>query len=257
MNFKFLVLTLATVALTCCTYEQQSVNYDAAPANARFSVLRAAAVSRTTITDSLIFRGRVTADDRTDNFYRKIVVEDLSGAVELCIKLHSLHVLYPEGTEVVLRARGLATTVYDGAVQLGAALYGWSGGTVEPLASLVDADRHIALGARPATICPATVVPEELTDEMCGRLVRVEKLIFRGSESDWGSVDWGSSAYRLFVSASDDSLAVVTSKYASFASEKIPADTVAISGILYKHSFMGRQRYVIKMRRTEDVETMR
>ena len=55
----------------------------------------------------VVLSGYVTTSDRADNFYRMLMLEDNSGAVEVCAGLYDLHNDYPVGCRLTLSADGL------------------------------------------------------------------------------------------------------------------------------------------------------
>ena len=55
----------------------------------------------------VVLSGYVTTSDRADNFYRTLMLEDNSGAVEVCAGLYDLHNDYPVGCRLTLSADGL------------------------------------------------------------------------------------------------------------------------------------------------------
>ncbi|MBR4850973.1 MAG: hypothetical protein IKU97_02815 [Tidjanibacter sp.] len=206
------------------------------------------------ISQGVVFGGVVTANDRSGNFYRTIVIEDESTAVELHIGLYDLHNLYPIGCRVALRAEGLAVMESDGVVQMGRTISSWADYKVEPLGvpSLID-KRIVVVGVgEPAE--PQSVEASELTEEMCGRCVKIDGLRYVGEEKDWGSNPYSSTSNRLFITPTGDSLAVRTSRYADFATTPLPIGEVCVGGILYYDRLFGADMFVLKPRTYDDIQ---
>lgn len=78
----------------------------------------------------VVLSGYVTTSDRADNFYRTLMLEDNSGAVEVCAGLYDLHNDYPVGCRLTLSADGLTAALDDGLLRIG--LRG--GSATEPVA---------------------------------------------------------------------------------------------------------------------------
>lgn len=202
--------------------------------------------------------GRVTANDHSGNFFRSIVVEDSTGAVELRLDSYELSSLYPVGSTVVADLSGLAANYYDGVLQVGRCRYEWDDYSVEPVATRREIARRVRVARGVEELWPEVVSVADLKGEMCGRLVRVEDLRCAEEQSEerleWGESNYGSSCDRLFVTTQGDSLLVRTSIYADFASAFVPEREVAITGVLYQDRYEGRDMFVLKMRGLEDVE---
>ena len=73
----------------------------------------------TEITDDLIIKGTVIADDFTGNWYRSFVIQDETGGVTVSIDQTESYFLYPIGREVHVKLRGLSLDDYNNLVQLG------------------------------------------------------------------------------------------------------------------------------------------
>lgn len=208
--------------------------------------------------EGVVFGGVVVANDWGGNFYRSIVVEDESGAVEVNIALYALHNLYPIGARVAIRAEGLSAMTYEGVVQVGRAPSPWNDYRVEPIGVPAEIDRRVVVVGNPTEeepVEPMVCRVGELTEQMCGRVVRVEGLRYVGTDTDWGSNAYASTSYRLFSTPEGDSLAVATSRYADFATCPLPADdvSVSVSGVLYRGRHFGADMYVLKPRTYEDI----
>ena len=90
----------------------------------------------------VVLSGYVTTSDRADNFYRTLMLEDNSGAVEVCAGLYDLHNDYPVGCRLTLSADGLTAALDDGLLRIG--LRGGSATEpVAPMDSAADDDRRV------------------------------------------------------------------------------------------------------------------
>lgn len=246
------LIVAVVVSAIGCDYREPASRAEGQPRpNAPIDALAEYATGR--VVDNMIIGGVVRANDRGGNFYQSIVVEDATGAVEVQVGLYDLDSRFPVGAEVVVDAEGLAVGYYDGVLQLGREPYDYSLSVVEPLGSPVEVDRRmgVATWSEQEPPQPANVVVAELTDDMCGRLVRVVGVEYLGEPTDWGSTDWGTIARREFLSAEGDTLVVATSRYADFATEPIPEGKINLCGVLY-HPQGGH--YTLKMRTVADVE---
>lgn len=203
-----------------------------------------------TVNRDAVIAGRVTANDLSGNFYRTFIIEDATGAVEVRAGLYDLKNLFPEGRYVVVRAGGLTISDYNGVLQIGLAP---SGGRhqADYFGHRAVVDKYVVRGRLEEKIIPMTVRLDQLDDDMCGRLVRIEGVALKDGEAGtWASADdFSSYSTRVFRSADGWEIDMSTSKYASFAGEMIPVGTVSLTGILMKET-----NYALRLRTIGDVE---
>jgi hypothetical protein len=210
------------------------------------------------IEDDVVVVGRVVADDASGSFYRAIVVEDASGGVEVRIGSWDLAALYPLGSQVAICAEGLAVARVDGVLTLGRTIYDWSGGRVEPIEPREEIARRVVVTDYAVAIEPQTKTIDALTEDDCGRLVRIEGVRYVGEPMvGWGTTEYGSEVDREFVDVDGRIILVRTSRYADFAERRVPKEEVAICGVLYRDRYKGEDVYVLKMRDLNDVEVVR
>ena len=258
MTFRFRnIVFLGLFILGGCTYNNPptpSTQWPQMRVTSSLSLAKECAVEGVAIPQGVVFGGVVTANDLGGNFYHTILLEDESAAVELHIDLDKLHNLYPLGCRVAVKAEGLAVMESDGVVQMGRTITSWSDHRVEPLGvpSLID-ERIVVVGlGEPEE--PQSVEVGELTEQMCGRCVRVEGLRYVGEEKDWGSNPYASTSNRLFVTPAGDSIAVRTSRYADFATQPLPVGEVSVGGILYHDRLFGADMFVLQPRTYDDIK---
>lgn len=251
------ILALGAMLLVGCGYDSHtppSDLFDTTVPNATIEALRYYAEEGVEVAEEIVVEGTVVADDKSGNFYRAIVVEDSSGAVEVRLGLYDLGAHYPIGCRVTIKARGLAVAYYDGVLTLGREIYDWSGGRMEPIEPRDEISKRIEVTAKGTPPQPTTLPIGAITTEMCGRLIRVEGVHYVGQESSWGITDYSTEADREFTDTSGAKILVRTSRYADFAEHNIPTDEVAITGILYTKRYKGEDLFILKMRDLGDVE---
>ena len=251
------ILVLGAMLLVGCGYDSHtppSDLFDTTVPNATIEALRYYAEEGVEVAEEIVVEGTVVADDKSGNFYRAIVVEDSSGAVEVRLGLYDLGAHYPIGCRVTIEARGLAVAYYDGVLTLGREIYDWSGGRMEPIEPRDEISKRIEVTAKGTPPQPTTLPIGALTTEMCGRLTRVEGVHYVGQESSWGITDYGTESDREFTDTSGAKILVRTSRYADFAEHNIPTEEVAITGILYTKRYKGEDLFILKMRDLGDVE---
>ncbi len=224
-----------------------------------------------TVKDAMVVAGTVTANDRSGNLYKSFIVEDASGALEICAGMYDLHNIYREGQRVKVSLRGCAIGMENGVLCLGLAPDSWGAGRVKDFGSRVVIDKYVVRDAEVAEPVARSVSAENLEAGMCGRLVRIDGLTLAAEEiieasATGENVKWyyvSPEAYytptyctRKFLTDSGTEVWVATSRYASFAGETVPQTRVSLTGILMCGKFDGsKDIYALLLRDVNDVET--
>lgn len=214
--------------------------------NAELSDLRHSFAVATTIREDMVVTGRVVSSDEGGNFYRTLVIEEATGALELMIGMDYLYRTYPVGSLLSVRLQGLAIDEYNGVLRVGLRPESWDYRTTAYMSHQAVVDSYIRRSTNLSKISPERVAVGELTQRLCGHLVRVEGLRSDDQATVWAEGDY--TCYRKFRDARGDSLYVQTSPYARFADQMMPASEVAIEGVLYYGAVSGsRKAFIIKI----------
>ncbi len=199
-----------------------------------------------TVEGDLVVAGRITADDRSGNFYRTLTIEHEGAGMEIRAAVDRLHVDFPVGCPVTLRLRGLALGSSYGVLQAGAPP---APGSRYPTDYIPSRPALDAVLRRAGSVGPveATRLPlAELAPGLCGTLVRIEGLRYEPEELDEAS--W--AGYRRFVDQSGRAIHTYVSEYADFARREPPAGRCILRGILQYDTAHGR--YLLKLRDETD-----
>ncbi len=228
---RLLAGTIAAIALSGC-YDRHSQAADGAvlpAATTSVAELRKVCDEPMTITRDVVLRCRVTTDDRPGNFYRTLFAEDGTGGVEIFVGTYNSSAKYPAGADIALRLNGCAVALTDGVLQIGLEAESYSSTAVDYFLSDVLLDRHIVRGADRVPVEPADVTVGELTETMCGRLVRIPGVRYSpADEADDGRCE----GFRRFTDTAGNEIYTSVSEYADFADAAIPDGTAALRGIL-------------------------
>lgn len=190
------------------------------------------------IQEDAVISGIVTADDRTGNFYKSIVIQDETGGLMIRLESTALFNDYPIGRRVYIRARGLLLNDYRGLMQLGAdidlsdpadlAL----SGIAAPLIS-----RYVLKGSLHNAITPVIVTADQLTtgmqDVYQNMLVQLQHAELAAADSNAtyaGAVSKQAGSY-LLQNCDGPMIALRTSAYASFAAIRLPGNNGNVTGI--------------------------
>ena len=71
------------------------------------------------ITDNIVIAGVVVADDRTNNFYKQIIIDDGTAAIPILLDAYNLYSDFPVGRKIYIKCKGLYTNYYYKLPQLG------------------------------------------------------------------------------------------------------------------------------------------
>ena len=258
MRFSRGYIVLFALALLCagCGYDSHEgcgVSPSEAVPNFHFSQFGTYADRGITLPEGCVVQGVVVANDLSGNFYQTLVVESEGVSVEVRLALYDLHALYPVGSIVTIRCGGLAVSRHWGCLSLGRVVYGWSGGTLEPIAPRSEVLRRVEvvrLGIEPeATLCTLG----ELSNQRCGALVRIEGLRHTGEPDEWAMSDYGGEIDHTFEDSEGHEVVIRTSCYADFATEHIPSGEIGARGILYSIGNDEEEKWAIKLRDRNDV----
>lgn len=197
------------------------------------------------VESALTVRGRVTANDRSANFYRTFCIEDDGAGLEIMAGLDHLHNDYPEGSAVTVHLQGWALGESRGILQLGREAPATGGYPTDYIASRPALDRTVvrsaeALRPMPPTLCTL----DELTPAMCGTLIRIEGVHYAPeplSASGW-------SGEKRFTDDAGAEIYTYVRPYADFAQHPLPAGRCSLTGILQHDG----NHYLLKLRDESD-----
>lgn len=211
--------------------------------------------------EDFVFEGCVTTTDSSGNFFRTFVIQDVTGAVEIYAGFGPLHDVYFPGRRVVVYAEGLSVVRTDGIIRLGTHINPYSSYRVEPFGTRVIMDKYVYPDTVCAEIIPCTARIEDLKTTDCGKLVKIDGLTQDEQEAGftWAyegdDISLPETGVRRFSDGAGNRIAVVTSGYADFAGEVVPAGKISLSGILVYGGFgdSGEECFGIKLRSIDDV----
>ncbi|GGH83014.1 hypothetical protein GCM10011379_57770 [Filimonas zeae] len=209
------------------------------------------------ITADGVIAGVVTADDRSGNFYRSIVLQDNTGGIALLLERTGLYNDYPIGRKVFVKVKGLMLGDYRGLIQLGADVDVSDPADIT-LAGIAASllSRYLVKGSLNNVVVPATVTKAQLTtalhDPYQNTLIRLNNAEFAVADS--GATYANAKAkitgsYRLYT-CTDTLVAVRTSAYATFAGIRLPAGNGTVTGI---YSVFNSEKQLM-IRDTADVQ---
>jgi len=209
--------------------------------------------------DSIIIEGIVTSDDKSGNFYKSMVIQDVTGAIEVKINKTTLYNDYKIGQKVIIYCNGLFLGEYGGLIQLGST-YTENGVTeIGGLESDVIIKKHIFKKGETLTpIEPMDMTPANLIAANQSKLIRLNDVQFSmiTSPIDGKQMTYADATNKVTVNhavntcpTSFTNLVIRTSGYAKFAGDTIPTLKGSIVGILSYYN----GTYQVMIRDTYDV----
>ena len=247
---RLIIFVLLMLVMVGCDYDRfnpitEFVEPDFVP-NADLYDIRHSFGAATVIPENIIVKGRVVSSDRAGNFYRTLVIDDGTSALELMLGMDYLYHTYPVGVTLTVRLQGLAIDEYNGVLRVGLRPDMWDYRSTAYMSHQAIADRYIYRTTSVADVAPATFKIDELTPRMCGRLVKVEGLLADEPDKTWSGGRY--DIYRKFRTVQGDSIYVETSSYALYADQPLPKEHVSITGVLYYGAVAGSAKaFIIKM----------
>ncbi len=181
--------------------------------------------------DSVIIVGTVVSSDKAGNIYKKLIVEDATGAINISIDQSKLYQEFPLGTGIAINLTGLYIGKYSSTMQVGTL----DGDKVNrmPLDVLTPRVLFDPLEGKLDTLTVDAAMlgkPEkESILKYRDRLVRIDGCTFSAPGSQFAP---GSTTSLQFTDEAGTKYELRSSSFADFAYDKAPEGTGSIVGIL-------------------------
>ena len=186
------------------------------------------------LVDSQYIVGIVTADDRTGNFFKEIVLQDETAGIKIRIDISDFYNQFPEGRRVYVLLKGLYLGTYNELLQLGERDASDPEGVARISALLVD--NHLFEGQFGFTVDPLVSTFNELEPlrfAYQNMLVQFEGVKFVCDEvgETFGVAVEESSTNRHLIDCNGSTVILRNSDFAEFASEIIPSGSFTVTAI--------------------------
>ena len=175
------------------------------------------------ITEDILLKAVVVADDRTGNFYKTLVIQDSTAGIDLRINATNLFNTLPVGRRVYIKAKGLTIGDYNGNFQLGAGTYKDDEGR-DALSSIEEPeiDKYIIKGEFNVPVVPAVRTLSELTAADENTLIQLNGMEVADADLGKTYADYQVNSNRTFKDCSNKTVVVRTSGYSTFALNTLP-----------------------------------
>ena len=210
----------------------------------------------TTINEDLLIHAIVVADDRSGNFYKKIVVQDSSAGIEILINRTGIYNQFPIGMKVGIKCKGLTIGAYNNLIQLGLGTY--QSGNFTNLAGIEDlvVDQYIFAGPINQTITPRKIAIGSLATPHLSTLIQLENVEFVRSDvgKTYADAVGQKNVNLTLTNCTKQTLIIRSSGFASFAGVQVPAENGSVVGIFSvfgsDEQIFIRDTYDVKMNQT-------
>ncbi|WP_207496263.1 DUF5689 domain-containing protein [Aridibaculum aurantiacum] len=187
------------------------------------------------ITNDVVFKGRVTANDRSGNIYKMIYLQDESAAIGIELDATGLYNQYPLGREVYVKAKGLYLVNEAGMLKLATRTVVQGTPTVSAIPSTLI-DRYIVRGELKDRVEPVDVTLAQLDNLSQYQSMLIRLTDFEVANADLNKTFADTSANRAttninFRNCSGGSIIVRSSGYANFAGIRVPQGRGTVTAI--------------------------
>lgn len=249
---------IASLALFACERDYDAPlltepEYTGPAANITISELRAQTAAATQdvpviITQDQVLKAVITGNDESGNIFKKIYLQDETGAIEMEVDQSSVYNYYPVGQTVYVDLNGLSVSVYGDEQQLGhpeGYLYRtpWE-----------DFEKHVSKdgwanpeNAKPIVIDDISTV-NAAPDNYKFKLVQFTGVTFQNGGNGIFAPEDGYGEENI-TDSHGNTLMIRTSNYASFAGNKLPEGKGNVTGILGRF----RGTWQLTLRTADDV----
>ena len=257
INRIFLLLSVSSALLACeRDYDQPLLTepeYTGPAANTTIAELREIGAGATEdvefiIADDLVLKAVITGNDESGNIFKKIYLQDETGAIEMEVDQSSVYNYYPVGQTVYIDLNGLSISVYGDEQQLGhpdGYLYRtpW-----EEFTAHVSKDGWgNPENAKPIVLDDISAVNADV-EAYKFKLVQFTNVSFvNGGKNTFApEEDYGEET---ITDSHGNTIMVRTSSYADFAGDILPEGTGNVTGILGRF----RGAWQLTLRTADDV----
>lgn len=180
------------------------------------------------ITSDNVIEAVVVANDKSGNFFKKLILQDETGAIELLLDKTNLHIIYPVGQRVYVKCKNIYIGDYSNLIQLGYPFSSYIGRIPWQLIP-----NHLFRYPPPlVNIEPLALQTfDDLKLTMVSKLVKFENVHF----SELGvpfAINHYNATNRILLDANGNEIMVRTSHFADFSDTLTPHGIGEITGIL-------------------------
>ena len=189
------------------------------------------------IEEDISLGGVIISDDTDSNVFKKVYLQDESGAITLGVDDNFISKAYPRGQYIHIDVKGLDAIIFGGVLQIGVAE---ANANRMPLAEF---SKRVSKGTSNNKINVIKTSIDQLDGSMVNKLVQLDNVYF----VDGGTLpyaDKGKNVNRDIKDSKGNVLVVRNSGYSKFQAEMLPEGAISITGLL--DSFNGAYQLTIR-----------
>lgn len=188
------------------------------------------------IQDDLIIEGYVVSSDREGNFFSSLHFQDSpenpSEGFQLEFDIRDSHLIYPVGSKIYLKLKGLYLGKQQGVYTLGGVYTSFGNLSVGRLpASIVSQHLFMACGQQ-VSISPLEVDLEGLEDHMVNTLIKLMDVEVIEEELGSTYAEAEEETERTLIDCDDNQIILLNSGYSDFQSSILPSGSGTVVGVL-------------------------
>lgn len=200
-------------------------------------------VKQNELGEDIVISGRVIGNDITGNIYQQLIIQDETAAVTISVTKSDIYKSFPVGEEVFVKMTGLYVGKYANLFQIGAAGTRTDGSPTTNRMDEKTFDAHVERNGAPEpdkihtfefSIAQIQGMKNNVSDQQKyqSQLVEIKDVSFVGGGSETWATQGSSGDNRYLQSASGQQLLVRNSGKSNFCTEKLPAGTGTVVGVL-------------------------
>lgn len=205
------------------------------------------------IQEDFILEGFVVSSDSEGNFFGAIHVQDLPQNPTMGISFHldlrDYHLLYPNGSKIVIKLKGLYLDKRHNAFEIGGVFSSFGNLTVGRLPSL-QVQQHLFLDCNNEKATATITTINELTDASLNTLIQLESVEIIEDEIDLTFAEPQEETERTLADCDGNEITLINSGYSDFQAEIMPNGNGSISGVLVKDN----NDYQLQISATSDID---
>ena len=228
---------------------------DAPEVNSSIAELKAQHVlgQITEITEDIMIKGIIVANDETGNFYKTLVIQDESAGISISINATDLYNLHPIGMEMYINCNGLIMADFAGTISIGGSTFINNSGNPQ-LGGIEESllTQYVFRGLKDQELPILNRNINELSNSDISSIVQISDLEFIDAQSNVPFADAINlqSINLTLADCDENTILLRSSGYSNFASELTPGGNGTITAI-YSVFNQDKQLFIMD---PEDIE---
>ncbi len=206
------------------------------------------------IQEDLIIEGYIISSDRTGNFFSTLHIQETkeqpTEGIQLEVDLRDSHLLYPVGSKVYIKLKGLYIGKSKAVFKIGG-VFSTFGNLIIGRLPALKVPEHIFISCNEAsTIEPNMITIEALDDSMLNTLVQLQDLEFVEEELELPFAVFKEATERTLVDCLGNKITLLNSGFSDFQDQILPNGNGSVTGVLSKKN----NDYQLMIRDLNDID---